>query len=123
MEAQNAGNTEIAVILLVMAPADQMPAECIKNESDGLHFPDRNLFKLIGISNFQNLLRSDGLLNAGQIVKILNETDWNLELYIGGQPFNRILLGRTQHGFYFGQRGGIMLLDGFVRKSRYNGFH
>ncbi len=100
VKAQNTGNPEIAIILFIMAPADQVPAECIKDKSDGLHFPYRDLFLFIRISDFQDFLRTDGLLNACQIIKILNETNRYLQFNILGKSFNRILLGRTQNGFY-----------------------
>ena len=54
LQPQDAGDAEIAVIFLVMAPADEMPAESIKYQSDGFQFSDGNLLLFIGLSDFED---------------------------------------------------------------------
>jgi hypothetical protein len=82
-QSKNSGDPEIAIVLFNVAPADQVLAEGVKNQPDGFHFSDGNLFLLIGISDLQDLLGTDGLLDARQIFKALHKTYRHLQLDIG----------------------------------------
>ena len=54
----------------------------------GSIFLTGNLLLFIGISDLQDLLGTDGLLNACQIIKILNKTNRYLQFYIVCQSFH-----------------------------------
>src|SRR6185312_7292608 len=83
-EAEDAGDAEVAVVLFEMAPADEVPVECVKDQTDGFGLAFGYFFLQVGILYFQHPPLGDGLLDGGQVFCVLNKTGRRLELDIAG---------------------------------------
>jgi hypothetical protein len=82
-----------------VAPSDEVPAECVEYKPDRFQFPDRDLFLFIRISDLQDFLGRNGVLNARQVIKTLNETYGHLQFDIRSQFLNGIFLRRPKRIF------------------------
>jgi hypothetical protein len=116
-EMKNAGDLEIAVVFAVVAPADQVPAECIEDEADRFYHALADFLFIVAVFDLDDRFGSDHVLEQRHVFEIQHELRMHLHADAVVQHIEFFLLRGAEHRFYFIECGRIMCLNRAVGKT------